>query len=152
MNTTVIENPVESFARRVAEALELMAFIIAEPAAERRDLELPAYVTSVNFFGAANGVVEMLCPLALGHLLMANVELTRPADANQLAAEALCELANISCGSFVGQAFQSLGTSTLGLPVQRAVSANDAAAWQDAVALDADGVQILIRVTMEGAE
>ena len=152
MSTAVLENPVESFAQRVAEALELMAFIIAEPAAEHRDLELPAFVTSVNFFGAANGTVEMICPLALGHLLMANVELTRPADADQLAAEALCELTNISCGSFVAQAFKSLGTTTLGLPQQRVASADDAAAWHDAVALDADGVQILVRVTMEGAQ
>lgn len=128
-----------------------MAFIIAEPLASPGDVEPNAVVTAVGFFGAANGKLEMLCPLDLGRALMANVEVAGNHDPDQLAREALCELANIVCGSFVGQEFASLGTTTLTLPSQEVLRAESSADWDQALAMDADGMQIRVRLIKHGA-
>jgi hypothetical protein len=137
----------------LAEALEVMAFVIAEPAAMPAEPAAGLLLTRVPIDGPRPMVLEFVCPPSLGAVLEANVGMDVPSDGT--GAAALRELGNVACGLLIRRlreaaAAAAVGPDALiGLPVQEDVAAGGWAAVAEdpgAVVLDADGVRLAARV------
>ena len=141
----------------VSEALEVMAFVIAEPAgaggsapptdAPPADGEL--LLTHVPIDGATAGTLDLVCPASFGGVLEANVGLEN-APSDGVGAAGLRELGNVVCGLLIRRLREaSGGDAMIGLPGQEAFAPADWAAFAKApgaVVIDADGVRIAARV------
>jgi len=135
----------------LTESLETMAFISALPPEDALAPAGLAFFTRIEFRGASDGALELLCSREFGHLLAANLLGCAPDDPDlaQRAGDALKELINITCGTFLrntGATARAL--VEMSVPVQ---SAFDLADWDAFVAanatiLDAEGHKLALRL------
>ena len=141
----------------VSEALEVMAFVIAEPAGaggsapptEAPPADGDLLLTRVPIDGATAGTLDLICPAAFGGVLEANVGLEN-APSDGIGAAGLRELGNVVCGLLIRRLREAGGgDAMIGLPDQEAFAPADWAAFArapGAVVMDADGVRIAARV------
>ena len=118
----------------LAEALETMAFISPEPAAEGMAPPAESECLSIHWTGCGGGELQLATTRQFGELLAANILALEPGtpEAAQRAADALKELCNITTGALLARLSESPEEALeMGLPSVRTMA--DAATWQQFV-------------------
>ena len=134
----------------LSHALETMAFITPLPPEDQSAPAGPMVLTRIEYRGPASGALELVCPLALGAILVNNLLGCEPEgpDAERQAADALRELINVTCGTILrGSDAIALGVIEMGVPTQGAF---DLANWDAFIGartllVDADGHKLALR-------
>lgn len=154
--------PIHSDARNdsaieaISAALETMAFITPFPPENPLADPSSPVLTRIEFRSAQrSGAIELLCDRQLGNLLAANLLGIMPDDpeAIERAGDALCELANIACGSMLRQGgaaapgADAAGFVDMSLPRQDSIGPEGWNAFLNdgATLLDAEGLPLAIR-------
>lgn len=141
----------------LVETLETMAFMSAMPPMEALSAPADPVVVRVSFEGPMKGTLELATSLTFGGQLAENIlgPAEEGVDQRQRACDALQELANVLCGTFLRSSREAeTHLFVMGLP-KAAVST--AEAWQaladdlTAQAFDADGMPLLVRVCVQEA-
>lgn len=144
--------------RTFCEIFEKMTFLFAEPAApqEAEDFGEECVLGSMAYSGAAAGRIALAIPAAMGPVLAANV--LGLADGNgraaSLAADAVREILNVFCGSFLTACYGDKPVFNLSVP---RISRLPAAEWRalrqdgDTLAFCVDEWPILLRISLEAA-
>ncbi len=118
----------------LAEALETMAFICPEPAAEAPVPPAKSECLSIRWSGGGGGELQLATTRRFGELLAASILALEPGtpEAAQRAADALKELCNITAGALLARLSESPEDAlAMGLPTARVLP--DAAAWRQFV-------------------
>ncbi len=134
----------------LSDALNVMAFISPMPPEDMAPPTGPALRTRIDFEGVTTGSLELVCPLAFGAMLAANLLGTEPeASDNNASGDALRELLNVTCGTMLrNSGATQRGAIEMGVPTQESF---DISNWNtfiesDAVVVDADGCKLAIRM------
>lgn len=123
----------------LAEALEIMAFIAVEPAPDDAPAD-GALQVALDFAGAITGRVNLSAPAALGTIIAANLAALEPDSVSPAqAADALCELANITAGLLLRQLCADHEMPQLQVPVVAPSATQPCATHACRAALFADG-------------
>jgi hypothetical protein len=112
-------------------------------------------LVSIVYHARGSGVIELAAPLALGQAIVANTlgPETSPQETEARAGDALKEIVNVTCGSYLRPSTPTAGTRpSMEVPRLRPI---DRAGWAAFVGspgtsvLDADGHALAIRVKDE---
>ncbi|MCX7934153.1 MAG: hypothetical protein N3A66_02715 [Planctomycetota bacterium] len=149
---------IEAAQRAFCHVLESMAFLFAEPAAphEVEDFGEECVLGSMEFSGAAAGKVWLVMPAALGPVLAANVLGFAEGNgrAASLAADAIREILNVFCGSFLPACYGDQPVFNLSVP---RISRLPIAEWRamrqarDTLAFCVDEWPVLLRISLQAA-
>lgn len=134
------------------EALETMAFVTLLPSENPQTPPPSLQLVVIGFTRPEPGELRLVAPLALGRLLCANILGVEPddAEAEAGAADALRELANVTCGMLLRKrAATSTEPFQMGIPK---IGPFDPQEWPSLVAgesdiLDGDGHTLAIAVS-----
>jgi hypothetical protein len=153
---TLAANPAvlgEQLLACLAESLEAMAFITLMPVDAACPLPAPTDPVRVGIRvrGPASGTVEIAAPCELGAQLAANVMEPGfiPADAAAANADALRELMNVVCGSFL-RSNAPIGCE-MELPTLSSMNASEWEAFTGrpgTIVVDAEGSALAIRASL----
>jgi hypothetical protein len=138
----------------VVESLENMAFIAPEPFAETRVPSDQRLIrVCISFCGPLVGIMEIICPRALGENLACTIFCMEPADDEIVlrGQDALHELCNITCGTFLRNIARQLRCHfDMHLPILRPFDPNetpdDLNVTPDCLAITAEGHPMLVRL------